>query len=145
MSSVDDHLPEGCMRRNEEGIVFWIIVIIVAFLLVMMILGAGVVSGLVLVPPVRAQDAGWVDQLSSERGVCCVNSDGRRLDGVEWRSLPPGHDHAHEVEFAEGWVPIPPAAEVKERNKDGIARVWSTTDAITKQRTVRCFLPGSES
>lgn len=82
--------------------------------------------------------SGWVDHLRNQNGrVCCYNNDGRRLDDPEWKIS--GNEYT--VLFTEGWVPVSQTSVVTMRNKDGIARVWSTF--VNGQRTIHCFLPGA--
>jgi len=99
---------------------------------------------LCLASSATAQPNGWVDRLQNQSGgVCCYDSDGRRLDDPEWRTVGNGY----EVLFTEGWAKVPPEAMVQQRNQDGIARVWSTWEVgrngAATNRFVRCFLPGS--
>jgi hypothetical protein len=98
-----------------------------------------------LAPPALSQDGGWVDRLQNQHGgVCCYNSDGRRLDDPEWRTA----GNSYEVLFTEGWIKVPETAVVQQRNEDGIARVWNYIDLDqngTGTRVIRCFLPGSLS
>lgn len=92
-----------------------------------------------------AQSSSWVDRLQNDNGnVCCFDNDGRRLDDPEWRPVDP----TFEVLFTEGWIKVPTWAVVKQRNRDGIARVWSYVDVDdggNGTRQIRCFLPGALS
>ncbi len=88
---------------------------------------------------IYVQGGSWVDQLrNQDGGVCCYNSDGRRLDDPEWRVT---KDH-YEVLFTEGWIQVPDWAVVQGRNEDGIVRVWSQVDP-SSTRSIRCFLRGA--
>ncbi len=99
----------------------------------------------------KTSQAPWVDQLhNGNDNVCCFDNDGRRLTDPDWDTLgsvseerqgPSGY---RVMEDGKTYA-VPNWAVVKQRNQDGIARVWWDRDASGGNlvKTVRCFIPGS--
>lgn len=110
----------------------------------------GISFGLAFCAGAFAQES-WVDQLhNGNDNVCCFDNDGRRLTDPDWDTLgavsadrlgPSGYRvHEDSKTYA-----VPNWAVVKQRNQDGLARVWFDRDASSGAlvKTVRCFIPGS--
>lgn len=82
----------------------------------------------------------WFEGLKNGNGVgCCSQSDGIRLDDVDWKL----EDGRYSVRIDKQWVEVPDVALLKQQNHAGHAVVWPnyTTGAIV----VLCFIPGAGS
>lgn len=104
---------------------------------------------LLLLSTVLAQD-NWVDQLTNQNGYrCCTNEDGERLGPVSWDTNA-ADGFPYKVLHNDGeWYRVPQDAVVRERNRDGIARVWYGVEFSQSKNTyiprVVCFIPGALS
>lgn len=81
----------------------------------------------------------WFDSLRSERGPCCSDADGARLEASDWEATATGYRV-----FIEGaWHDVPPDAMVTVPNIHGSVFVWQYKEH--GKLIIRCFLPGALS
>lgn len=82
----------------------------------------------------------WFDNLRSERGTCCSNADGMRLDDVDWEMA----DGTYRVRIDGRWFDVPDDAVINEPNRYGPAVVWPYRGPAG-HLLIRCFLRGAQS
>jgi hypothetical protein len=98
--------------------------------------------------PALAHDAehpefdGWFQNLHSEKGYCCSDSDGNVIKDTEWQSVnDPAKPNVHyRVKIKDAWVDVPDAAVLNMPNLYGQTMVWPFYKDGEPQ--VRCFILG---
>lgn len=119
----------------------------------MRVLAIGAILTALAVTAAMARDDGrfagsplkeWFDGLRSERGPCCSDADGTKLDDPDWTN-DSGH---YRVRIAGEWYDVPDDAVITEPNRIGIAMVWPIYrfqggQPIGKPAGIRCFMPGA--
>ena len=80
----------------------------------------------------------WFNELRSDQGPCCSNSDGKVVEDADWESRG-GH---YRVKLDGKWVDVPDGAVVTVPNLYGKTMVWPTPTYLFGPVNIRCFMPG---
>jgi hypothetical protein len=84
----------------------------------------------------------WFEKLSSAKGPCCSDADGRVLLDTD-REAKDGH---YRVRIEDKWWDVPTEAVITEPNRFGRTMVWPVYNwkgNSLDRLEIRCFMPGA--
>jgi hypothetical protein len=84
----------------------------------------------------------WFESLSSGKGPCCSDADGKALSDIDWEV----REGRYRVRIEGQWWDVPHEAVIKEPNRAGRTMVWPiyywALGGNLRRIEIRCFMPG---